>query len=119
MFLVNYSKDILFLVLAFSVLWLTFFLSWLIYYLVAAARQLHKASQVVKEQADEVAGAIKKIKSALEMPTSIIALVFEGLKKIAELGVETVANKMSGQKLNKRKNGPDKEKNSQAIEAGL
>lgn len=118
MFLVNYSKDILFLVLAFSVLWLTFFLTWLIYYLVAAARQLHKASQVVKEQVDEVAGVIKKIKNALEMPTSIISLVFEGLKKIAELGVETVAQKMSGVK-NEKKGGLNKEKSNQSKEESL
>jgi len=86
MFLVNYSKDILYLVLAFSVLWLTFFLTWLIYQLVATVSQLRKAAVTLKEQVDHVAKLVGRIKAAFELPSSMIALFFEGLKKVIEMG---------------------------------
>jgi hypothetical protein len=111
MFLVNYSKDILYLVLAVCVLWLTFFLTWLIYHLVAAARQLHQAAQLIKKQVEEVAGVVKKIKLAIELPTSIFNLIVEGLKKIAEMGAGATAKKKDQPKSGKKKNGFNKPKN--------
>jgi len=116
MFVINYSKDILYLVLAFCVLWLTFFITWLVYYLVAAARQLYRASQIVKEQTSEVAGIIKKIKLAIELPTSIISLLIEGFKKIAELGVDVMGKRDGSKQTNRRKNSQDKPKNEKEQE---
>jgi hypothetical protein len=116
MFLVNYSKDILYLVLAFCVLWLTFFLTWLVYYLISAARQLHKAAQIIKEQTEEVAGFVRKVKMAIEIPTSIIGLLLEGLKKITEYGFDTAEKVKKSQKSKKEKNGLDKAKKSSKIE---
>lgn len=111
MFLINYSKDILYLVLAFCALWLTFFLTWLIYYLVTAARQLHQAAQIIKQQIEDVAGVIKKIKLAVELPTSIFGLVIEGLKKIAEMGLNVMSDQPDQSKRRKKKNGLTKPKN--------
>ncbi len=102
------------MVLAFCVLWLTFFLTWFIYYLVSTARQLHKAAQVIKDQADELAGVLKKIRLAIELPSSIISLLIEGFKKIAELGVDTFGKDKSDRKKTKKKNGLDKTKKDEA-----
>jgi hypothetical protein len=113
MFFINYSKDILYLVLAFCVLWLTFFLAWLVYYLVASARQIHKATQMVKNEVEQISGIIHKIRSAFELPSSIIALIIEGLKKIAEMGVEAFKENRSNSRPKREKNGLDKEKNTE------
>ncbi len=113
MFLINYSQDILYLVLAVCALWLTFFLTWLIYHLVAAARQLHKAAQIIKTQIDEIAAVIKKIKLAVALPTSIFGLVIEGLKKIAELGLNVMSDKSNQTKERRRKSGSTKPKNKE------
>lgn len=104
MFFIDYSKDILYLVLAFCVLWITFFITWLIYYLVSAARQLHRASQAIKQQIEEVANVIKKIRLAIELPASVIGLAVEGFKKIAEMGLEV----MSKNKAEKKQRGSKK-----------
>lgn len=116
MFLINYSKDILYLVLAFCVLWLTFFLAWLVYYLVASARQIHKATQMVKNEVEQISGIIHKIKTAIEIPSSIIVLIIEGLKKIAEMGVEAFKENKSSSRSKKAKNGLGKEKNTEENE---
>ena len=116
MFFINYSKDILYLVLAVCALWLTFFLTWLIYYLVTAARQLHQAAQIIKKQIEDVAGVIKKIKLAVELPTSIFGLVIEGLKKIAEMGLNVMSDKPDRTKRHKKKNGLTKPKNEEKNE---
>jgi hypothetical protein len=111
MFLINYSKDILYLVLAFCVLWLTFFLAWLVYYLVASARQIHKATQMVKNEVEQISDIIHKIRAAFELPSSIVALIIEGLKKIAEMGVEAFKENKSNARPKREKNGEAKEKN--------
>lgn len=112
MFLINYSKDILYLVLAFCVLWLTFFLAWLVYYLVASARQLHKATKMVKDEVEKISGLIYKIRTAIEIPSSIVALIIEGLKKIAEMGVEAFKESKTTSRSKRTKNGLDNDKNT-------
>jgi hypothetical protein len=116
MFLINYSKDILYLVLAFCVLWLTFFLAWLVYYLVVSARQIHKATQMVREEVEKISDLIHKIRTAIELPSSIVALIMEGLKKIAEMGMEAFKESKRGARPKRAKNGLDNEKNTEEKE---
>lgn len=112
MFLINYSKDILYLVLAFCVLWLTFFLAWLVYYLIASARQIHKATEMVKDEVEKISGLIHKIRTAIEIPSSIVTLIIEGLKKIAEMGAEVFKENKSYSRPKKAKNGLGNDKNT-------
>lgn len=111
MFFINYSKDILYLVLAFCVLWLTFFLAWLFYYLIASARQIHKVVQLIKNEVEQISSVIHKIKSAIEVPSSIIVLAIEGFKKIAEMGIEVFKENRANSRVKKTKNSEDKGKN--------
>jgi len=112
MFLINYSKDILYLVLAFCVLWLTFFLAWLFYYLIVSARQVHKAVQMVKNEVEQISGIIHKIRTAIEIPSSIVGLVMEGLKKIAEMGMDAFKENRASYRPKKAKNGLGNDKNT-------
>ncbi len=114
MFLINYSQDILFLVLAICVLCLTFFLAWVLYYLVASVRQIHKATLLVKSEVEKISEIIHGIKEAIKLPTSVVALVVEGLKKIAEMGMDVFRENKSKQRAKKTKNGLNKEENGKA-----
>ena len=58
------SKDLLYVVLAFCVLWLTVFLSWLLYYVIAIVRDAESLIKQVKgavEKVDSLAHAVHEI----------------------------------------------------------
>jgi len=85
MFLLTYSQDILYLVLAFCVLWITVFLAWFIYYLIVTIRQFHKISQSVKKQVDQVEATITSLRQKINRSASYLSLIVDGIKKIVAL----------------------------------
>ncbi len=68
------SKDVLFIILAFCILWLTIFVSWLLYYLIKMFREAGKAIDTAYEFIDS-------LKEKLEKSTSHLLLIAELLKK--------------------------------------
>ena len=85
MFLFTYSQDILYLVLAFCVLWLTVFLVWFVYYLIASIRQFHQITKSVKKQVDEVDAIMQMLKSRIERSSSYLSIIVEGVKKMVDI----------------------------------
>jgi preprotein translocase subunit YajC len=82
--LIESSRDILNLVLAFSILWLSIFLVWFIYYLAMMFRQFYLIIKQTRERLEKVDEVIKSLKKKMEVGTSYLILV-EGLaKKIIE-----------------------------------
>ena len=85
MYLIQDSKDLLFVVLSFCILWLTIFLAWFIYYLAMVTREFYKASKEMRERIKKVDEAIDAIKSKVEHSVSYLSLIGDGVKKLIEV----------------------------------
>ncbi|MFH0950859.1 MAG: hypothetical protein V1765_00080 [bacterium] len=85
MFLLTYSQDILYLVLAFCVLWLTVFLIWFVYYLIASIRQFYLVTKAVKKKVDEVDEIMQMLKNRIERSSSYLSIIVDGVKKMVDI----------------------------------
>lgn len=83
--LIQNSKDLLFVVLAFCVLWLTIFLAWFIYYLAMIFRQFYLGTKEMRERLHKVDSAITAFKEKIEHSASYLLLIGEGIKKLVEV----------------------------------
>ena len=64
--MINNSSDILYLVIAFCVLWLTIFMSWVIYYMAMILREFKKIIGDVRKKIELVESLIVALKEKLE-----------------------------------------------------
>jgi len=72
------SKDILYLVISFCVLWTTVFLCWMFYYVM---RLLRNANQIVEEfrvRLQSLTDAISYIRGKVEHMSSLMSLITDG-----------------------------------------
>ena len=83
--LIENSKDLLYIVLAFCVLWLTIFLAWFIYYLAMIMREVFKVSKEMRERIKKIDEAVKTFKEKMEHSATYLSLIGEGVKKIVEI----------------------------------
>lgn len=82
---INDNQDLLYIVISISVLGLTFFICWAMYYL---AMILKQSFQVVKEMRDrihKIDGIIDSLKEKIEHSASYLLLIGEGVKKLVEI----------------------------------
>lgn len=82
---ISNSQDILFIVLAFCVLWLTAFLAWLLYYAIMTIRQGYQVVKKIKEKIDAVDEVITLVKDKISTSASYVGLIVAGVKKIIDL----------------------------------
>ncbi len=78
------SKDILFIVLAFAVLWLAIFLSWALYYLIGILRDARDTVHGVKKAADAIESAAGHVKDKMGAFMNIASIGVEAVKTIME-----------------------------------
>lgn len=78
------SKDLLYIVLSFSVLWLTVFLCWLIYYLVSILRSANEMVEELRERFRGIEEAIRSIRDRMEHATSTLSFVSEGVMRLIQ-----------------------------------
>jgi hypothetical protein len=72
------SKDVLYLVISFCVVWVTFFLCWMFYYLM---RLLRNANQIVEEfrvRLQALTEAISYIRGKVEHMSGLLTLITDG-----------------------------------------
>lgn len=74
------SKDILFIVLAFAVLWLAIFLSWTLYYLICILKDARDTVHGVKKAADAIESAAGHVKDKLGAFMNIASVGAEGFR---------------------------------------
>ena len=82
---INDNQDLLYLVISLSVLGLTFFICWAIYYL---AKILQQSFQIVKEMRDrlhKVDTVIDTVKKKIEHSASYLLLIGEGIKTLVQV----------------------------------
>ncbi|PIT87658.1 MAG: hypothetical protein COU31_01760 [Candidatus Magasanikbacteria bacterium CG10_big_fil_rev_8_21_14_0_10_40_10] len=88
------SKDILYLVIAFCVLWLTVFLCWMFYYL---ARLLRNASQIIEEfrvKLQTLNEAVNHVRGRVEQISSLMSLATGGIGGLIKKTISNQAKKM-------------------------
>ena len=78
------TKDVLFIVLAFAVLWLAIFLSWAIYYLIGILKDARDTVHGIKKAADAVEAAAGQVKTKFGSFTNIASIGAEGMKIFME-----------------------------------
>ncbi len=87
------SKDILFIVLAFSVLWLTIFLSWTLYYLICILKDAKDTVRGVRRAADAIQDAAGHLKGKFEALLNIVSVMGDGIRMFLENMGETKPKK--------------------------
>lgn len=75
------SKDFLFIVLAFSILWLTIFISWLLYYIIKIFRNTSRVIDRVNETISKIDSFVDLVKAKVEKSTSHLVLLGEIIKQ--------------------------------------
>ncbi len=86
------SKDILFLIISFCILWVTFFLCWMFYYLM---RLLRNANQIVEEfrvRLQALTEAIGYIRGKVEHMSGLLTLLTDGASGLLQ---KVIAKKTS------------------------
>jgi len=82
------SKDLLYIVLAIAVLWLTIFSCWLLYYFIAIMREVKGSVRDVRDKIHRVDEALCHIKDKFEHSVSIFAVMGEAVKQMVGYLVE-------------------------------
>jgi len=83
--LIQDSKDLLYVVIAFCVLLFTVFSVWLIYYMAMIMRQAYKVVKETREKINKVDEILKSLKDKIEHSASYLVLISEGVKKLVEV----------------------------------
>ena len=83
------SKDVLYIILAFSVLWITVFLSWLLFHLIKIFRSTGKIINKATETINKIDNFVDIFKAKLESSTSNLML----LADLARQGVAFIGKK--------------------------
>lgn len=76
------SKDLLYIVLAFCILWLTIFFSWALYYIALILRDAYRMFNDMRQRLDAVDQFIKVVTEKLEHTTSYLGLLVEAFGRL-------------------------------------
>ncbi|OGL87316.1 hypothetical protein A3I40_01700 [Candidatus Uhrbacteria bacterium RIFCSPLOWO2_02_FULL_48_12] len=76
------SKDLLYIVLAFCILWLTIFFSWALYYIALILRDAYRMFSDMRQRLDAVDQFIKVVTEKLEHTTSYLGLLVESFGRL-------------------------------------
>lgn len=87
------SHDILYISLAIAALVLTFFLAWLLYYLISIVRKANTVMREVAESIARVQRVLDSVESALSSTSSHLGLVMSAVKELTGLYVRRRAKK--------------------------
>jgi hypothetical protein len=82
--MIETSKDLLYVVLAFSVLWLTIFISWTLYYVIMMLRQANQLVGSFKEKVEKISQAVEKIRDKFDHTSAYIGLVGKAVEKLID-----------------------------------
>jgi len=99
------SKDLLYLVIAFCVLWFTIFICWVIYYFAMILKRINGVMDVFSKTAEAVGNFFTQAKDKLERATSSLTILLELGKKI----YDTVAEKRASKKTSSKKGKTEEE----------
>lgn len=76
------SRDILNIVLAFCILWLTIFIAWFVYYMVMIVREVFKVTREMRDRINRIDEFFVGIKDKFDHASAYFALFGELIKKV-------------------------------------
>lgn len=76
------SKDLLYIVLAICVLWLTVFFSWGMYHIIGMLRNMNRVTNSVREKIELIDNILKLVKDKLEHGTSQMSIIADSAIKL-------------------------------------
>ena len=98
------SKDLLFVVLALCVLWLTIFMSWLMYYVISIVRDAERIVRLVKSAAVKIDDIAQGIQDRLDKSAASFSLVAHALREVVTWAIEQkISEKAEGSRVRKGK----------------
>jgi hypothetical protein len=80
----NNSKDILFLVISFCVLWVTFFLCWTFYHFMRLIRNVNEIVEEFRVRLQTLLEAVNYIRGKVEHMSGLITLLTDGATGLAK-----------------------------------
>jgi len=87
------AKDLLFIVLAFCAIWLTIFLSWLLYYWMALFRDAESLVRQVKNAVTKVEEVTHTIKDKFEHSAASFTIIAQAVKEVVMWAMQERAQK--------------------------
>jgi len=97
------SKDLLTIVIAFCVLWLTIFISWSLYYVAMLLRGAYLTFKEAKQKLEVVDKFIKNITEKVERSANSLQLLVEGFGRLATYFLERKSESKSSAKNRNKK----------------
>lgn len=82
------SKDVLYLIIAFCILWLTVFICWGLYYMIGMLRTMHHITVGVRDKLALVDKILKLVKDKLEKGSNHMAVIADSVIKLVGLAME-------------------------------
>lgn len=82
------SKDILFFVLAFCVLWFTLFVSWLIWQVAMILKNVNDTVSDAREKLGLIEKAIVSVREKFDNMSGMVGLVGKGIERVVEYAIE-------------------------------
>ena len=76
------SKDILYLVLAFSILWFTAFLCWALYYVITILRDASNAVSEIRDRIAAIDDAVRTVREKVESSFGSFGIAATGIKML-------------------------------------
>lgn len=80
--LIESSKDILLLVLAFCALWFTAFVCWALYYVITILRDASNAVSEIRDRIAAIDGAVRAVREKVEASLGSFGIVAAGMKML-------------------------------------
>lgn len=77
------SKDLLYIVLAFCVMWLTIFSCWLLYYLAMMLKQAYDIAKAARKTVDQIDKLIGGLRNRVESSAGHLALLVEAVGELS------------------------------------
>ena len=93
--LIESSKDLLFVVLAFAVLWITIFVSWLLYYIISITRDAEALVRQVRSAVERVEEVAQSAHDKMERSAASFTLVAQALKELIAWGIQERTSKIT------------------------
>jgi hypothetical protein len=96
--MIESSKDLLYLVLGFSILWFTIFVCWALYYVIVMLRNVSQVTTSVKEKLELVDSILRLVKEKMERGSSHMATMSETFVKMATMLIDKQITKSKSSK---------------------
>ncbi|MEK7166869.1 MAG: hypothetical protein AAB732_00415 [Patescibacteria group bacterium] len=82
--MIQTSQDLLFIVLAFCILWITILLCWGLYYLVVMLKNTYKITKNVNQKIEAFGELIENLKSKVSSMSAFLTLFSHGLSALID-----------------------------------